>query len=133
MEEATTKSGNVLSGSPIQIEINGKTYEVKQHPRRIQRSARARLLEVTDMVAQLDGDDLTDIGRAAAIIDTVDALLDFCLEFVPAVAEDIDAIEEYIEGDGMQGVTVMLDCLFTPLYKAWLEPWLSGVEQSGKQ
>ena len=122
----------VLDGSPFVVTLDGVDYEWRQHPRNIQRRARAKLMHVAGSLARVSSA-TEDVERGALAFDAVTDICEFCEEYNPAMASDMDAIEAYILKRGVDSFEEIIANVFQPVFDEWLEPWISGGDDTGKK
>ena len=132
MTEGKTDA-NILDGCPLTTTFNDVVYTWRERPRREQRKARSRLMEIVTLCgAGMQGDDM---AKASISIDAINAILEFGEDFNEDFAKDIDAIEAHIKANGLVCAMALISDVFTPLFEAWLKPWISvdGADDTGKK
>lgn len=122
---------HILSGSPIETVFNGKTYTWKQRPRAEQREIRSELSKVIGFLS--GGENLTEADTVTFSLDAINAIIVFCENHNADMNDDMDDIEAHLMTSGAQSWAVLINDVFMPVYKAWLEPWLVGNESAGKK
>lgn len=129
MSESDT---NILDGSPVEITFAGETYQFKQKPRRKQRLVRRDLSEVGAVLGQIEETE-SNAQKMPLLIDFMNKLLGFCEDNNPDMARDIERIEAHIIASGIEGFTSLIEDVFTPLFKSWLEPYIPGADAAQKK
>ena len=122
----------VLDGSPFVVTLNGVDYEWRQHPRNVQRKARARLMGLTVFFESANSEK-DEAKKSAIAIDALSQFIDFCDEYCPDMADDIDNIERYVIGSGIEGFSEFVVGVYVKVVEEWLAPWVSGGDDTGKK
>lgn len=112
----------ILDGSPFVVTFNDVDYEWRQHPRKVQRKIRAKLMGATAILAEMEH--VSDAKRGVMAVDFINELLEICEDYCLEMAADIDSIEEHIRLSGSDSVTMVLTDIYQPLFENWLNPWL---------
>jgi len=119
----------ILSGSPFTVTLNGVSYEWKQKSRAEQRRIRSELSQLMPLMVGFEQGG--DIEQASRSIDLVNAVLDFCERNHEGMEADGDAIEAYLRDSGVEGITSIINDVFMPIFKEWLEPYMSTPSKKG--
>ena len=119
----------ILDGSPIDITFNGTTYTWRPLNRRKQRRVRARLMGIMAIAA--DAQSSGEMVKASVGMEATAMVLEFCEDYHPVMAEDMDSIDDYIDSNPQEGFVSVMRDIFNPLFEAWLKPWLSMDDESG--
>jgi hypothetical protein len=119
----------ILNGSPFTVTLNGVSYEWKQKPRAQQRKIRSELSQLMPLMVGFDT--AGDIEQASRSIDLVNAVLDFCERNNEAMESDGDSIEAYLREAGIDGMTSVINDVFMPIFKEWLEPYMGVPSKKG--
>ena len=112
----------ILNGSPFTVTLNGVSYEWKQKSRAEQRRIRSELSQLMPLMVGFETGG--DIEQASRSIDLVNAVLDFCERNNEGMEADGDAIEAYLRKSGVEGMTSVINDVFMPIFKEWLEPYM---------
>lgn len=115
---------NKLNGSPVKTTFAGATYTFRPLCRAEQRVVRERLAQVVALVAAVE-----TVGAAESMaysIKATNAILGFCEDHNAAFLDDADKIEAYMQDNSVSASTELIDSVFMPIYRAWLEPWFGG-------
>jgi len=114
----------ILNGSPFTVTLNGVSYEWKQKSRAEQRRIRSELSQLMPLMVGFENSG--DIEQASRSIDLVNAVLDFCERNHEGMDADGDAIEAYLREAGVEGMTSVINDVFMPIFKEWLEPYMGA-------
>lgn len=115
----------ILDGSPVVVSFDGVEYTWRQKPRRQQRKVRNELANVAGIVFGMGSTDKPS-EQVSLSVEVVNAILDFCEDNHPGMADDIEHIEHRIQRGGMESIGSLIQDVFIPIYQAWLEPWIAG-------
>ncbi len=118
----------ILNGSSVLTEFNGTEYKWDTQPRKIQRQIRSRLMDIAMQIFDAMG--VGDSGKARFSIDGVNSMLDFCEDYHVGMKRDMDRIESYLKSKGAEGFSDIIDGVYMPLFNDWLEPWITGEDDS---
>lgn len=129
MSESDT---HILNGSPVEITFAGETYRFKEKPRRKQRQVREDLCEIAAIMGEIEETE-SQSRKMPLILRAVNAILGFCEDHHPEMARDIESIELHVRSGGVEGMTQLITDVFTPLFKAWVEPYIPTVGSSEKK
>lgn len=122
----------ILAGSPVETTFAGKTYIWTQSGRREQREIRSALANVVALVMGAEA-----MGENAGVIPTsinaINALINFCEDYHDGMAADMDDIESHLLHSGSESWLELIEGVYNPLYKAWLEPYFVGSKGARKK
>lgn len=120
---------HVLDGSPVEITFAGETYQLKQKPRKQQRRIREELCDIAAILASLNETE-GDSAKLPIILRGVNRIIDFCEDHYPQMGD----VESVALRDGLGGMTALIECVFNPLFEAWVSPYMpSGEEDTQKK
>ncbi len=121
----------ILNGSPIEVTFNGRTYVWLQRSRREQAAIREQLGEILGYLAMVDGQLVAQ--SIGTLVKVLNMILAFCEDNNADMADDINDIEDYIKGNGAERISELIQDVYMPLFKEWLQPWIMPEQADTKK
>lgn len=122
---------HILAGSPVETVFNGKTYIWKQQSRQEQREIRVDIAKIVELLSKAES--FNEAEMILYAMEVYNSIVGFCEKHNEDMLSDADAVEEYFRATGSRALSELIDNVFTPVYKAWLEPYIVGDEGARKK